>query len=85
MTELNGVDSDEERTVAIIKIVLKLVKWNWHVLMTMTTTTDKPVLSSERDPTLTKWQLPDSNKNLVLGPRKGLAPRLTDRLTVCLA
>jgi hypothetical protein len=26
MTELNGVDSDEERTVAIIKIVLKLVK-----------------------------------------------------------
>jgi hypothetical protein len=33
-------------------------------------------------PTSTKPQLSDSNKNLVLGPRRGLTPRLTGRLTV---
>jgi hypothetical protein len=33
-------------------------------------------------PTSTKSQLSDSNKNLVLGPRRSLTPRLTGRLAI---
>jgi hypothetical protein len=33
-------------------------------------------------PTLTKQEISDSNKNLVLGPTWGLTPGLTGRLTV---
>jgi hypothetical protein len=43
---------------------------------------DRPVLASDRAPHIDKSQLSDSNKNLVLGPRRGLSPRLTDRLAV---
>jgi hypothetical protein len=34
-------------------------------------------------PISTKLQLSGSNKNLNLGPRYGLTPRLTGKLTVC--
>jgi hypothetical protein len=43
--------------------------------------TDPSSRQRER-PTLTKAQLSHSNKNLVLGPRWGLTPRLAGRLTV---
>jgi hypothetical protein len=33
-------------------------------------------------PTSTKPQLSDSNKNLVLGPRRGLTPRLIGGLSI---
>jgi hypothetical protein len=41
-----------------------------------------PSSGQRKSPTSTKPQLSDSNKNLVLGPRRGLTPRLTGRLTV---
>jgi hypothetical protein len=40
---------------------------------------DRPVLSSKKAPTSINPQLSESNKNLVLGPRWGLTPRLTGR------
>jgi hypothetical protein len=49
--------------------------------MTCTTGSDLPSRQRWR-PTLTKLQLSDGNKNLVLGPRWGLIPRLTGRMTV---
>jgi hypothetical protein len=46
-------------------------------------TVREPVnMSLERRPAPTKQQLSDSNKNLILGPRRGLTQRLTGRLTV---
>jgi hypothetical protein len=32
-------------------------------------------------PTSTELQMPDSKKNLILDPSRGLTPRLTDRVT----
>jgi hypothetical protein len=52
------------------------------LLLIMAATNDRPVLSSEKTPHIDKTA-PDSNKNLSLGPRKSLTPRLTSRLTVC--
>jgi hypothetical protein len=43
---------------------------------------DTPILLSERAPPSTKLQMSDSNKNLVLGPRWGLTPRLAGPLAV---
>jgi hypothetical protein len=42
---------------------------------------DRPVFSSERTPHVDKT-VTGSNKNLVLGPGRGLTPRLTGRLAV---
>jgi hypothetical protein len=45
-------------------------------------TKDRPVLSSERAPHKTRPQLSNSYKYLVMSPRWGSTPRLTDWLTV---
>jgi hypothetical protein len=47
-----------------------------------TATNDRPILVREGAPTSTEPQMSDSNKNLVLGPRWALTPKLTGRLTV---
>jgi hypothetical protein len=47
------------------------------------TAADTHLFSHHRGcPTSTKLQLSNSNKNLVLDPRRGLTPRLTGQLTV---
>jgi hypothetical protein len=48
----------------------------------VTHTTDRPVLSSERAPHGNKNVTVRQNKYLVMGPRWGSIPRLTDWLTV---
>jgi hypothetical protein len=45
-------------------------------------TKDRPVVSSERAPHKNRIVLPNSNKHLVMSPRWGSTPRLTDWLTV---
>jgi hypothetical protein len=63
------------------KILLKLTKqnccWLWPRQMT------DPSSSQRGRPTSIKPLLSDSNKNVFLGPRRALTPRLTGRLTVC--
>jgi hypothetical protein len=49
MTELNGDESEKDKIMAITKIVLKPMKQNWHVLLTVTTTNERPLLSSEEE------------------------------------
>jgi hypothetical protein len=49
------------------------------LLQTMTPTNDRPVLSSERSTPHRNMTAPvNSNKNLVMSPRWGSTPRLTD-------
>jgi hypothetical protein len=48
----------------------------------MTATNDTPASRLKWRPSSTEPQMSDSNKNLVLGPRWGLTPRLTGPLTV---
>jgi hypothetical protein len=59
-----------------------LTAYRWLKQLTMTAINDRPVRSSKRAPPSTKLQMSDSNKTLVLGPRWGLTPGLTGRLTV---
>jgi hypothetical protein len=46
-------------------------------------TKDRPALSSERAPHKKRPLLSNSNKYLVMSPRRGSTPRLTNRLTDC--
>jgi hypothetical protein len=55
--------------------------YNVNILYILTNV--RPVLSSERAPsTKTRQKLSNSNKHLVMRPRWGSTPRLTDWLTV---
>jgi hypothetical protein len=47
MTKLIGPESEEDRIMTITKIILKLMKQNWHVLLTMAATNENRPLVRE--------------------------------------
>jgi hypothetical protein len=65
MTELNCAESEEDRIVAITKIVIRTREAKWLL--------DRdPSCRQKGRPISTKLRLSDGNKTLVLGPRRGL-------------
>jgi hypothetical protein len=74
VTELNRAESEVDKIVAITKII--------RIHEARGLLDSGPSSRQRGHSTSTKPQLSDGNKKVVLVPRRGLAPRLTDQLTV---